>query len=136
MIVHEDAASKLFTRPLRTFSISLHKKRLTAPVSARVFTIKNLSGASCHSYCTPETRLLMLPQTIFLFLQRTVSTAELEGSEDDRGKHEHRDDGRLVAQGEAVDDVGRGAGLARHRHLKHGRNEMRALTRHENLQKI
>lgn len=56
------------------------------------------------------------------FRQRTVSAAELEGGEDDRGEHEHRDDGRLVAQSEAVDDVGRGAGLARHRHLKNGGN--------------
>lgn len=48
---------------------------------------------------------------------RTVSSAELEGGEDDGGENEDGHDGRLVAEGEAVDDVGGRPGLARHGHL-------------------
>lgn len=48
---------------------------------------------------------------------RTVGAAKLERCEDDGCQYEYRDDCRLVAKREAVDDVGRRSSLARHRHL-------------------
>lgn len=51
-------------------------------------------------------------------LHRTVSAAEIEGGEDDGGKHKHGHDGRLVAKSQTVDDVRGRTGLARHGNLK------------------